>query len=94
MPQWIQNGIKIREASCFTSSAPTLFVQHKPLLLWLFRTLKGVSKDRKCNSSDESEEPITKVWDGLILMKLQGFFHDLMIRFAQDIENGGEYLLE
>jgi hypothetical protein len=56
--------------------------------------LKGVVKDRECNSSDESEEPITKVWDGLTFDEVQGDFHDLMIRLAQVIENRGEYLLE
>jgi hypothetical protein len=29
--QWIKNGIKIREASCFTITTPTLFARHEPV---------------------------------------------------------------
>jgi hypothetical protein len=56
--------------------------------------LKGVFKNREFHSSDEIEEAITKVWDGLTFDEVQSVFHNRMSRFAWAIENGGEYTIE
>jgi hypothetical protein len=57
-----------------------------------FEILKGVLKDRECNSSDEIEVAITKVWDELTFDEVQSVFHNWMIRLAWVIENEGEYI--
>jgi hypothetical protein len=50
VPQRIRSGIKIREGSCFTLIASTLFARHKSLRHLSFGTLKGVLKHRDFNS--------------------------------------------
>jgi hypothetical protein len=45
-------------------------------------------QNRVFNSSDEIEEAITKVWDGLFVDELQSMFHNWMSRLARVIENG------
>jgi hypothetical protein len=44
---WIRSGIKIREASCFIVTAPTLFAMQKPLrLLALWNVEVSLEKSR------------------------------------------------
>jgi hypothetical protein len=45
---------------------------------WLFGMLKGVLNNHEFNSSDEIEEAITKVWDGLAFDEVQSLFHNRM----------------
>jgi hypothetical protein len=46
-PQWIKSGIKIREASCFVITAPTLFTRYKLLrLLALWNIEQSLERSR------------------------------------------------
>jgi hypothetical protein len=83
---------QIREASCFTIIAPTLFVSLCDF--WLFTMLKGVLKDREFNSGDEIEEAVTNIGDELPFDEVQSVFHNWMSRFAWFIEDGREYLFK
>jgi hypothetical protein len=65
-----------------------------PCHFYLFGMLKRVLKDRECNSSDEIEEAIMKVWDELTFDEMHSVFHNWMNRFAWIIENGGEFIAE
>jgi histone-lysine N-methyltransferase SETMAR len=60
----------------------------------LFGMLKRVLKDREFDSSDEIEEEITKIWDGLTFDEAHSVFHNWMSRLAWVIENGREYITE
>jgi hypothetical protein len=53
--------------------------------------LKGALKDCESNSSDETEEAITKVWDELTFNEVHSVFHNWMARLAWVIKNRGEY---
>jgi hypothetical protein len=61
-----------------------------PCDFWLFGMLKGLLKDDEFNSSDEREEAITSVSDGLIFSEVQSVCRNWMSRLAWVIENGGE----
>jgi hypothetical protein len=67
-----------------------------PCDFWFFGIgiLKGALKDREFNSSDEIEDEITKVEDGLTFDEVESFFHNWMSRRAWVIENGREYIIE
>jgi hypothetical protein len=56
--------------------------------------LEGVVKDREFNSSDETEDMTTKVWDELTFDEVQSVFHNWMPHFAWVIENEGEHIIE
>jgi hypothetical protein len=56
--------------------------------------LKGVLKGRDFNSGAETEEVITKVWNGLTFDEVQSLFHKWMNHLAWIIENGGEYIIK
>jgi hypothetical protein len=56
--------------------------------------LKGALKDHEYNSSDEIEEAVVKVWDGLTFDEMQTVFYNWMSRLAWVDEIGGEYIIE
>jgi hypothetical protein len=56
--------------------------------------LNGVLKGREFKSSNESEEPITKVWDELAFYEAQSVFRNHLSRLARVIENGGDDIIE
>jgi hypothetical protein len=56
--------------------------------------LKGVLKDCELNSSDETEELATKIWDERAFHEVQSIFHNWMSRLAWALENGREYIIE
>jgi hypothetical protein len=56
--------------------------------------LKGALKGREFGSSDQIEEVITKVWDGLTFDDVQSVFHNWMSRPARIIENEGEHMIK
>jgi hypothetical protein len=94
VPQWIKNGIKIREASCFMITTAPHSPDISPCGFWLFEMLKEVLKDREFKLSHEIEDAITKVWDELIFDEVQSLFHNWMSGLASVIGNGGEYTSE
>jgi hypothetical protein len=59
-----------------------------------FFLLKGIMKDRKFHSHDESEEAITVAWNDLTFEDVKSIFYDWMRHFTWVIEHGGEYILE
>jgi hypothetical protein len=60
---------------------------------WFFGMLKRVLKDRELNSSAETEEATTKIWDALILGEVHSVFQNWMSRLAWVVENEGEYMI-
>jgi hypothetical protein len=62
--------------------------------VWLFGMLKGILKDQEFNSTNETEETITRIWDGLTSDNTQGVFQNSMSRLAWVIENRGEHAHE
>jgi hypothetical protein len=56
--------------------------------------LKEVLKDRELNSSDEIDEAMVKVWDGLTFHEVQTVFHNWMNRLTWLSENGREHIIE
>jgi hypothetical protein len=89
-----QSGLKIREASCFTITAPTLFARRKHLRLLVLWNVEGSLQNREFNSSDEIEEVITKVWDELAFNQVQRVFHNWMDPLPWAVENGGEDIIQ
>jgi hypothetical protein len=63
-----------------------------PCDFWLFGIgmLKRVLKDHKFNSTDETEEAITKVWNEFTSDKGQSVVHNWMSLLAWVTENGRE----
>jgi hypothetical protein len=56
--------------------------------------LKGILKDQKFHSHDETEEAITMAWNDVAFDEVQSVFHNWMNRLRWVIENGGEYIAE
>jgi hypothetical protein len=65
-----------------------------PCDFWPFGMLKGVSKGREFNSSDEIEGAIPKVGGELIFNEVQRVFRNWMSRLAWVVENQVEYIIE
>jgi hypothetical protein len=56
--------------------------------------LKQILKDREFSSSDEIEDVMTQVWNGLTFDNVQSVFRDWTRRLAWVAENDGDYINE
>jgi histone-lysine N-methyltransferase SETMAR len=94
VPQWIKTGIKFETHHLSRLPHPPYSPDINPCDFLLFELLKGVLKYHQFNSSNEIEEAITKVLDGLTFDEVQSVFHNWMSRLACVTKNREEYIIE
>jgi hypothetical protein len=85
---------KIKKNHVFRMLHPPYSPEVRPCDFWLFEMLRQILNDRKFSSSDEIEDAIAQVWNGLTFDDVQSFFRDWIRRFTWVAENDGEYMNE
>jgi hypothetical protein len=66
----------------------------RPCDFSLFDLLKGILKDRDFELSEQTEEVITQMWDGITFEGVRNVFQNWMSQLVCVIETAGNYIHE